>query len=167
MMETMCSESFRVPTEVNLITVMHNQVQEYITKQKEATDKAKFVRETGPIHLAAWAGILKACITFYETQQDQGATLGELNQYMTACNQAPVFDTAREVRMCKKSKTHTKEMTKLTLEVKRPAIEGQEPDHWGAFQIVVKTLMNHCRAIYNYGEAPRGSQERILQQFLN
>ena len=74
---------------------------------------------------------------------------------------------ARQVKMCKKQNTHNKEFTKVVFDIKTPTLAGQQPDHWGAYNLVTKTLMEHYQAKYNFGEAPRGGQERILQDSLN
>ena len=54
-----------VPSEGPLIKMMHAQVQDYIAKQQKATDKQAFVKDSGPIHNAAWCRVLKACHALY------------------------------------------------------------------------------------------------------
>jgi len=140
---------------------MHNQVQAYIKLQQQASDKEAFTRKEGAIHLAAWLGIIKGCLALH-TQEGNSEEIETFTEYLNSCNGLDTYEVAREVRMCKKSKTHNKQITKLIFKVERPTSDYSSADHWGAYRLLTRTLMEKCDAKYNYGEAPRGGQERIL-----
>ena len=60
MLEECSTESYRVPSDALVITSMHGHVTNYIQRQPAATSKEAFAKESGPIHLAAWIGVVKA-----------------------------------------------------------------------------------------------------------